>query len=136
MKKQITLITILLAIMSLICSCAQSWGSDDGSLWDSATYSESTSLGEGATTFTVKVVAEDKEITLTIRTDETVLGTALHNLGITNDPSFFDTVNGMVAKWDPDQAYWAVYIGEEYAPVGVSEITIDSTVVYKLVYTK
>ncbi|MBQ8879614.1 MAG: hypothetical protein IJY69_02085 [Clostridia bacterium] len=136
MKKQITLITMLLAIMSLICSCAQSWDSDEGSLWDNATYSESTSLGEGATTFTVKVVAEDKEITLTLRTDETVLGTALHNLGITNDPSFFDTVNGMVAKWDPDQAYWAFYIGDSYATVGVDDVTVDPTADYRLVYTK
>lgn len=135
MKKQILLSLILVLITCIICSCG---GGENGdtSLWDSATYSESTAVGEGATTFTVSVEAEDKTVILTVSTDETVLGTALYSLGITNDPSFFNTVNGMVADWDKDQAYWAFYVGDEYASVGVDQINVAQDAVYKLVYTK
>ncbi len=47
-----------------------------------------------------------------------------------------NTVNGMVADWDKDQAYWAFYVGDEYASVGVDRINVTQDAVYKLVYTK
>ena len=132
MKKYLILLAILLLSLTLICSCSNT----ANDVWDTANYTESTSVGEGSTTFTVKVEAGEKSIILTVSTDEANLGAALYSLGIINDPSFFNTVNGMVADWDKDNAYWALYIGEEYAMTGADEIIPTTGAEYRLVYTK
>ena len=50
--------------------------------------------------------------------------------------SFFDTLNGMKADWNADQAYWAFYQGENYMSVGVNETVIEGGEHYRLVYTQ
>lgn len=47
-----------------------------------------------------------------------------------------ESVDGLVASWDKDQAYWALYIGEDYAMTGASGIKLESGATYRLVYTK
>lgn len=49
---------------------------------------------------------------------------------------YIDTVNGITADWDADQAYWAFYINGEYATTGIdgTEIVADTT--YGLTLTK
>ena len=42
----------------------------------------------------------------------------------------------MLASWDKDQAYWAIYKGEEYMMVGVGETNIAGGEHYRFVYTK
>lgn len=45
-----------------------------------------------------------------------------------------ESVDGETADWNTDGAYWALYIGEEYATTGVSSTPVTDGGVYKLVY--
>ena len=127
-----TCLLLLLATLALLIGCAPK----PTGLWADATYTKDTTLGSGKTTVSVAIVCEDKTVTLTVKTDKDNLGAALYELEIINDPSFFDTVNGIKADWDADKAYWGFYIGEEYAMHGASDEKITNGGVYKLVYTK
>ena len=144
-RKNLAAILLILALVFAIASCSLgdngSSGGEGGdvleeSLWDNATYKESTSLGEGAKTVTVSIEAEEKSVTLTVSTDKATLGEALFELEIIDDPSFFSTANGMLASWEEDHAYWAFYQGEEYMMVGVGDAAISGGESYRLVYTK
>lgn len=44
-------------------------------------------------------------------------------------------VDGETAVYDTDGAYWAVYVGDEYAMSGIDTTPITDGGVYKLVYT-
>ena len=139
MKQTFKITSSLLLVILLLFSavaCADKAGTSG--LWKNAAYTADATLGEGAHTVTVKVTAEEKTVTFTIRTDKATLGEALCELGLINDASFFDTCNGIKADWDKDQAYWAFYVGEEYASYGVGDQKAVTTgePVYKLVYTK
>jgi hypothetical protein len=106
------------------------------SRWNSATYKKDTQLGEGANKIKVVVKTDDHQITLTVNTDKDNLGDALFELGIINDPSFFDTVNGMRLDWNTDKAYWGFYKSGEYMMVGVNDAPVVGVEQYELVYTK
>ena len=135
MKKTLSLIlVVIIAAISLFsCSPAES---ADASVWDNATYKESTTVGEGSITFKVKIEIADKSITLTVNTDEKILGNALYDLGIINDPTFFDTANGMYIDWATEQAYWGFYIGDTMAPYGVGDQPVSGGEIFRLAYTK
>ena len=105
-------------------------------LWADAMYVKDTTLGEGANTVTVTVEAEGQSIVLTVKTDKDNLGAALYELELIDDPSFFSVCNGMTADWNKDQAYWAFYVGDDYATYGVDSATTAGSPVYKIVYTK
>lgn len=45
------------------------------------------------------------------------------------------TVDGEDAVWDTDNAYWAIWIGEEMATTGISEIPVYDGSSFKLEYT-
>ena len=45
------------------------------------------------------------------------------------------TVDGEDAVWDSDNAYWAIWIGEEMATTGISEIPVYDGSIFKLEYT-
>ncbi len=137
-----TAIEILPAIILIFILALSAIGCDKATeatgLWTNATYLEDTTLGEGANTIKVEITAQEKTIVLTVKTDKSTLGEALYELNIVNDPSFFDTCNGIVADWERDQAYWAFYVGDVLAMYGISDsqaVTADEPT-YKLVYTK
>ena len=142
MKQNITRITALLLVLLCLLMAAGCQGgnssTEEGGLWANAIYTEDTTLGEGANTVTVLVTAEDKTVTFTIQTDAATLGEALYALELINDPSFFDTCNGMVADWNRDSAYWCCYADGVTMNHGVAdeEIAAGNTFVYELVYTK
>lgn len=106
-------------------------------IWADATYSEDTTLGEGATTMTVVVSVEDKEITFTINTDKSTVAEALleHDL-IEGADGMYTVVNGMTADYNVDQTYWAFYENDAYANQGMDTTNIDPSVTYKLVRSK
>lgn len=93
-------------------------------------------IGQGATAFTVEVQGADgKTVTFTVNTDETVLGTALLELGViagsASDYGLYVTsVNGESADYDNAGTYWALYINGEYAMTGVDATTIEAGAVY------
>lgn len=88
-------------------------------------------LGEGNTQFTFTVVdAEANETEFEIHTDKKTVGEALSELDlIAGDEGdyglYVKTVNGITVDFDKDGAYWAFYIGDEYAATGVDSTEIE-----------
>ena len=77
MKKFLSLVILIIAIF--LCACSSHSKID---LWENATFTEDTVLGNGSKTITVEVTAKEKSITFTIKTDKETVGDALkeHNL--------------------------------------------------------
>ena len=106
-------------------------------VWANATYLADTTLGSGtAKSVSFDIEAEGQKITITLKTDKNTLGEAMYEHGLIHDPTFFDTLNGIKADWNKDQAYWAYYQGDEYMMVGVNDTNISDGDHYRFVYTK
>ena len=45
------------------------------------------------------------------------------------------SVNGILADWETEKAYWAFYINGEYAQTGVDSTQIVADAVYEMVKT-
>lgn len=136
-KRTLCVIIALLSILSLL-ACNKV---DTAKLWDNATYTEDTELGEGETTFAVEVKAGDKLVTFTVKTDKPTVGEALVDCELISGEMgqfglYVKSVNGIVADYDVDQSYWAFYVNGDYATSGVDMTEISRGVVYRLEYTK
>ena len=96
---------------------------------------------DGAKSFTVVVVhanGESKEFDY--RSDEKYVGTVLIEDGLIEGAEgqwgmYISHVDGERAVYEEDGAYWALYVGEEYATNGVELTPIEDGATYKLVYT-
>ncbi len=94
---------------------------------------------QGSKTITVTVIHADKsEKTLTYHTDEAYLDKVLiaEKLieGYEDQYGFVvEKVDGEEADWQ-DGVFWAIYIGQEQATVGISQVVVTDGGVYKLVY--
>ncbi len=97
---------------------------------------------QGAKTVTVEVVHKDgTEKTFTYHTDAEFLGQVLQDNklveGVQGEYGLNITaVDGEEASWEKDQAYWALYIGQEYAQTGADSTPVHDGDVFRLVYTK
>lgn len=139
MKKTATLrvVPLLLALLMLLLACAPVPAS-----WEDATYKEDTELGEGATTVTVLVTAEDKTVTITLHTDKTNLADALLAeelcAGDTGDFGLYiKYVNGIRADYELDGGYyWSIAVNGETAMTGASDVLILPGATYELTRTK
>lgn len=95
----------------------------------------------GSKTITVTVVHSDgKSQEFSYSTDKAYLGEVLQEAGlISGTPGEFglyiETVDGETASWEENGAYWAFYVGEEYATTSVDLTPITDGAAYKLVYT-
>ncbi|MBQ7014545.1 MAG: DUF4430 domain-containing protein [Clostridia bacterium] len=95
-------------------------------------------LGEGEKSFTFTVVdGEGNEVSCEVKTDKTVVGDALLELGLIAGEAgayglYVKTVNGITADYDVDGSYWAFYIDGEYAMSGVDTTDITDGAVYML----
>lgn len=151
MKKILSLILVALMIFaSSICFVACNDEETSSSIESSSSqlekekmlYTTDTTLGEGATQFTLIVEHIDgKKINFTIKTDKTILADALTEIGIIEGKVesyglYVKKVNGIIQDYDIDKTYWALYEGEDYASKGISFIEITSGATYKLVATK
>ena len=156
MKKQLKrTLSALLIVLCLFCftACGQAEPQTEApatqteqsvtetGLWATATYTQDTSLGEGANTVAVEVKAEDKSVTFTVNTDKSTVGDALLEHGLIDGDNseyglYVKVVNGITADYDVDQSYWAFYIDGEYAMTGVDTTDITEGAAYQLVYTK
>ena len=154
MKKMMSLVSVaalLLVCLMSVTACGKQQQPEyeqpsqeadaDLGLWKDAAYTINTELGEGATTVTVQVKADERQVTFTIHTDKTTVGEALqeHNL-LEGEESqyglFVKKVNGIVADYDVDGYYWAFYINGEYGVSGVDTTNIEEGVTYSLERTK
>ncbi|MBO5248233.1 MAG: DUF4430 domain-containing protein [Clostridia bacterium] len=133
MKKTLPLLSLLLTLALTLCftACAPQQPQST----DSDTLAK-------AVTITVDVVGSDgNTTTFTIETSHKYLRGALEqeNL-VTGDEStyglYIKTVNGELADYNVNGAYWAVYEGDTQAMTGVDEIELTDGGHYKLVYTK
>ena len=140
MKKITTGILALCFVFALVLSLASCFNTVDAAgLWESATYRRDKSFGKGETTIYTIVEVAEQSVTFTVKSDKKHLADALveHELIAGEEGSYGLSVyfvNGMEADFTRDSAYWAVYIGEEYAPVGVCSIEIEDGATYKFVY--
>ena len=129
-------LSLLLAILMIFSLTAcDRHKVDVTGLWEQATYTEDTTLGNGKTTVEVEFVIEDQSITITLKTDTETLGEALFEHSLINDPSFFDTANGIKADYNANQAWWKVCKGGEVTNVGVADLTLSDGDHYEIIYT-
>ena len=95
----------------------------------------------GSKGYTVTVVHKDGTVKdFSYRTDAEYLAEALLEEGlVSGEDSQYGltiiTVDGEDAVWATDNAYWAIYVGEEMAMTGASEIPVYDGSTYKLEYT-
>ncbi len=134
-----TLVSLVIVACTALCLAACG-GVDAEGVWENATYLKDAELGDGDTEISVIVEAGDSSVTFTVHTDATTLADALVAHGIiageqTEYGLTVYTVNGMRADWNTDGAYWALYIGDDYAMDGVSYIEIADGEVYRFVYS-
>ena len=96
---------------------------------------------EGSKTITVQVVHKDGSTkSVTYHTDEEYLDKVLlaEKLITGYEDQYglvVETVDEERADWQQDNAYWAIYIGEEAATTGISSVVVTDGAAYKLVYT-
>ena len=95
----------------------------------------------GSKAYTVTVVHKDGSVKdFSYRTDEEYLAGALLEEGlVSGEDSQYGltiiTVDGEDAVWATDNAYWAIWIGEEMAMTGASETTVYDGSTFRLEYT-
>lgn len=136
MKRIINVITafaLIFAVSATACSKVDPW--------KSATYTEDTTLGEGESTIYVQVKVNDNSVTFTVKTDKTILGDALLELGIIDGDVeeyglYVKYANGIRADYDKDKAYWAFYENGEYLMTGVDSTEITNGGHYEIVYSR
>lgn len=96
---------------------------------------------EGSKGYTVTVVHKDGTAeNFAYRTDAEYLAEALLEEGlVSGEDSQYGltiiTVDGEAAVWATDNAYWAIWIGEEMAMTGASETPVYDGSTFKLEYT-
>ena len=115
-----------------------------GTAAETAAATASQSASETAVTYAytinfVCVDAEGKETAKEIKTNEKFLRGALEQEGLikgteTEFGLMVNEVCGIVADYAADGAYWALYIGDEYAQTGVDTTELVSGTTYKFVY--
>lgn len=97
--------------------------------------------GTGAKTFTFKAVNKAGETTtFSVHTDKTLLDEALLEVElVAGDLSeyglYVKTVNGETLDYTADGYWWALYIGDAMAEVGVSSVNVEDGATYSFVAT-
>lgn len=143
MNSKNTVIRILSALLCalMLLFCLASCKEEIPELWQDATYTEDKTFGDGATTVQVEIVAGEKSIVFTVKTDKTILGDALleHSLIEGEEGAYglyIKKVNGIRADYDLDGAYWGFTKGGEYMMTGVDGTNISDGEKYELVWTQ
>ena len=112
-----------------------------GTTYEMAKVISYTEKGEGATSFYFTVRNVDNTVTkFIIHTNKTTVGAALLELGLIEGEDseyglMVKSVNGILADWETEKAYWAFYINGEYAQTGVDSTQIVADAVYEMVNT-
>ncbi len=146
-SKILSLILVMAMLFSLASCSLFKKGAEKGEaseteiLWQNATYTEDTTIGSGSKTVLVSVIALEKTVKITLKTDCDNLGDALVETGLAEGENstyglYVKKVNGISADYDKDKAYWGFCIDGEALPYGVSDAEISGGESYELVYTK
>ena len=133
MKKFTRILSLILALLLMavtVSACGKNKGEGENK------------TSENKITITVKVVDDKGETTdFTIETNQKYLRGALEQEKLVEGEEsqyglYIHKVNGLSAVYEKDNAYWAVYEGDEMAATGIDQIELKDGGVYKLVYTK
>ena len=132
---------IIMATVLCLCFAACGNTKTETDVWETALYSEDTELGNGETTFYADVVANEKTVTFTVKTDKETVGEALAELKLIEGEKgpyglYVKTVNGMLADYDKNQTFWAFTKNGEQLMTGVDGEKIEAGAHYELTYTK
>ena len=132
---------LCIMLIAAIALCMSSCSKDDKQSKSGQTVClEGGELGEGEKTFTFEVYDENQnKVSFTIHTDKETVGEALlqHKL-IAGDNEqyglYVKEVNGTVADYDKTKTYWAFYVNNEMAAVGVdsTEVTDGNIYAFKI----
>ena len=96
---------------------------------------------QGQKSISVEVIhADGSEKTFSYQTDEEYLGSLLLAEGLIKGEQgpyglYITEVNGEVAVYEQNKAYWSLFVGEEYATQGIDLTPLTDGGVYGLVYT-
>ena len=137
MKKIIAMLLIMVLSVAFVACAAE----PAATTATTAAPNGETNASESGLTFTVTVIHKDQsEKTFTYTSNEEFVGTVLKAEGLIkgNDGPYgleITEVDGEQAIYATDGAYWAVYVGEEYAMTGIDTTPITQNGQYKLVYT-
>ena len=141
MKKMMNVMSLVLLFVFVLSLVACQNETTTVSVWEEATYTEDMTIGEGKKVFDFVVEAEDKSVVFTIKTDAEFLGEALQEHKLVSGEEgpyglYIKCVNGILADYDKNGAYWGFYQDGEYMNVGADETVIQSGAEYKVVYEK
>lgn len=142
MKKIKNILAVALGIILSFTFASCNMLKEEVSLWESASYTENQTFGEGQKTITLEVKAEEKSVEFVLRTNAEFLADALleHNI-ISGDEGpygvYVTHVNGMEADYDKNRSFWSLEKDGLQLTTGVSETGIKDgdrfTLVYKIV---
>lgn len=133
-------VVLIAAIALFTVGCNDDQNNDLGNQGTTNLIENGSVIGEGEKSFTFTVVdGEGNEVSCEIKTDKTVVGEALLDLGLIAGEDgdyglYVKTVNGITADYNVDGTYWAFYIDGEYAMSGVdtTDIVEGSTYTFKV----
>lgn len=139
MKNRLLTLTSLLLLLALAFTLGACPAPADP--WADAIYTEDTTLGDGAVSFTLEVVCGEHKVTFTVNTDEEMLGDALLDAGLIAGEEgpyglYVKRVNGVLADYDVDGYFWSFYVKGEAAMVGVDGTPVEGGAVYRLAREK
>ncbi len=151
-KRLLSVILAVIAVFSVIAmtACGQknpdpapisSVAAKDEGLWANATHTEDKSFGEGAKTVTVEVIAGEKSVTFTLKTDKENLADAMleHSLVEGSNDQYglyIKKVNGILADYEINQSFWSLSKGGEDLMTGASGVEISDGEKYEFTYAK
>lgn len=86
---------------------------ETASVWDNALYTEDTQVGEGEKTVLLTVIAGEKQVVITVKTDAETLGDALIENGLIEGEEgswgmYVKSVDGIRADYDLDGFWWSL----------------------------
>lgn len=129
MKKLFALMLVVALMLTLVACAAK-------------VPAETTAVQGEVKTFTVTVVhSDDSSKEFTYESQEEFVGPVLETAGLIEGNAGpygleITKVDGEQAIYNTDKAYWAVYVGEEYALQGIDTTPVTDGGQYKLVYTR
>lgn len=147
--KKLTVILLAFILLLSISACSQpeapltdgentTVSEEASSENNTALIEEDTTLGTGSTAVELKIITDEKTLSVTLLTDKTNLGEVLRESGLVEGEDgpyglYIKKVNGISAVYETDGAYWSLEIGGEPAITGADSIEITENTVYSLV---
>ena len=137
--KKFMAIMLVLALMLCSAGCGSIGGKTPD---EKPVVCDGETIGEGSKTFAAQIVDLDgSQISFTVKTDKTVVGEALQELGVLKGEEgpyglYIKKVNGIVADYDIDATYWSLSKGGEMLMTGADTTNITDGETYELTRAK